>query len=152
MKKLFNPGIHQENINYALLFLRIAIGVMMLTHGWGKLVTLFGNDPIQFADPFGMGPAASLGLSVFAEVFCSILLIFGFLTRFAAITLIINMSTAVIFAHAADPFSGKEMALLYLTVSVTILSAGAGKFSLDNLLYNKIRDEEPEGEPALERR
>lgn len=152
MKKILNPGAYSENVNYALLFLRIAIGVLMLTHGYGKLVQLFGNEPIQFADPIGLGPAASLGLSVFAEVFCSVLLMFGFVTRFASIPLIINMSVAVLIAHANDPFRVKEMALLFLVVFITIAIAGAGNFSVDNYLFKRIGKEEPAGEVAFRHR
>ena len=38
-----------------LLLLRIVAGGAMLTHGYPKLVKLFGDGPIQFADPIGIG-------------------------------------------------------------------------------------------------
>lgn len=137
-KKLLNPGSYSREINVALLFLRITIGVFMLTHGFGKLTMLFEGGPVQFADPIGIGPAASLVLAVFAEVLCSIFLIFGLATRFAVIPLLITMLVAVLIVHSADPFRVKEMALLYLIVFMSILISGAGKISIDNLIYKKF--------------
>ena len=137
-KKLLNPGSYTREINITLLFLRITIGIFMLTHGFGKLTMLFEGGPVQFADPIGIGPTASLILAVFAEVLCSILLIFGIATRFAVIPLLITMLVAVLIVHSDDAFRVKEMALLYLSVFISILIAGAGKISIDNLIYKKI--------------
>lgn len=138
IKKLFHPGTYPREINLVLLFLRITIGIFMLTHGISKFMALVGNDPIQFVDPIGIGQSASLALAVFAEAFCSILLIFGIATRFAVIPLLTTMLVAVLIVHSADAFQVKEMALLYLSVFISILIAGAGKISIDNLIYKKI--------------
>jgi len=138
IKKILNPGTYAKQINIALLFLRIAIGVFMLTHGTGKLISLFNGEPIQFADPIGIGPAASLALAVFAEFVCSLFLIFGVATRFAVIPLIITMLVAGFIIHAEDLFHVKELAFLYMSTFITIAIAGAGKFSVDNLIYKKI--------------
>lgn len=109
----------------------------MLTHGLGKLTKLLGPDPVAFADPFGIGMGPSLALAVFAEVVCSVLLIIGFFTRLATIPLLTTMAVAIFIIHAADEFGKKEMAVLYLLVYVTLLLAGAGKYSVDTLLYKK---------------
>lgn len=138
IKKILNPGTYSREINAALLFLRVSIGIFMLTHGTAKLITLLEGGPISFADPIGIGPVASLALAVFAEVFCSLLLIFGIATRFAVIPLLITMLVAVLIVHSADVFGVKEMALLYFIVYTTIAITGAGKFSVDNLVYKKI--------------
>lgn len=138
IKKILNPGSYSREINAALLFLRVSIGIFMLTHGTSKLITLLEGGPISFADPIGIGPVASLALAVFAEVFCSLLLIFGIATRFAVIPLLITMLVAVLIVHSADVFGVKEMALFYFIVYTTIAITGAGKFSVDNLVYKKI--------------
>ena len=120
-----------------LLIMRLGAGGMMLTHGIPKLTRLFGDEPIKFMDFIGIGPVASLSLAVFAEFFCSILLIIGFKTRLAVIPLMITMLTAAFVAHAADPFGRKELPLLYFTIFVGILIFGGGKFSIDGLMNNK---------------
>ncbi|MFD1613576.1 DoxX family protein [Gelatiniphilus marinus] len=133
-KHMFYSGDYPSNVNNALLILRVVIGIFMLTHGWGKLVTLFGSGPIQFPDPLGVGATASLALTVFSEVVCSILLILGLATRFAAIPLLITMLVAAFVIHANDGFAKQEFALLYAVIYLSIAIIGAGKYSLDYLL------------------
>ena len=138
-KKILDPGNYSHNVNLAILILRVAIGTFMMTHGIGKLFTLFGDEPIAFADPIGLGETASLVLTVFAEVFCSVLLILGLGTRLASIPLIITMFVAGFIVHAGDEFRVKEMAFLYLVVYIAIALKGAGKYSFDALIYNKMK-------------
>ncbi|MGB1041036.1 MAG: DoxX family protein, partial [Flavobacteriales bacterium] len=94
IKKLLNPGAYTTNVSLALLILRVVAGAAMLTHGVGKFESLFSGEPIRFPDPIGMGATTSLALAVFSEVLCSILLIVGLGTRFAAIPLLITMLVA----------------------------------------------------------
>lgn len=111
-------------------------GLMIYGHGLAKL-TGFAEKAERFADPFGLGGPISLGLATFAEFFCSILLILGLFTRLAAIPLLVTMLTAVFFAHAADPYEKKELALVYLVPFVSLVFTGPGRFSLDHLLWGR---------------
>jgi putative oxidoreductase len=138
LKSIFNPGNYPKNIDLTLLLLRITSGVFMLTHGWGKFLKLMGDEPIKFADPIGVGVTASLVLVVFSEVFCSILLFLGLTTRLAAIPLIITMLVAAFIVHANDGFGRQELPLLYTAIYIVFVITGAGKFSVDNWIYNKI--------------
>ena len=138
LKKIFDPGNYDNKINFGLLFLRVTSGIFMLTHGVGKLAKLIEGGTIKFADPIGVGPEASLFLTVFAEFFCSIFLIFGIATRFSAIPLIITMLVAGFISHAGDAFAAKEKAFLFLILFVTIAIAGAGKYSIDNFINRKL--------------
>jgi putative oxidoreductase len=123
----------------ALLVIRLGAGGMMLTHGIPKISRLFGEGPVKFADPFGLGPEISLGMAIFAEVICSILVMVGFKTRLATIPLIITMLTAAFYAHWNDPFAKKELPLLFVCVFIGILAFGAGKYAVDHLMKNKKR-------------
>ena len=134
---MFNPGSYSKNIDLSLLILRIAGGALMLTHGVGKMEALFGTEPIQFPDPIGLGATTSLALAVFAEVLCALFLIIGFATRFSALPLLITMFVAVFIIHIADPFAKQELPLIYGSIYLVLLIAGAGKFSIDNLIFNK---------------
>lgn len=116
----------------ALLLLRLTFGgAMLYGHGWGKLMRFFGDDPIKFADPFGIGVIPSLSLVTFAEVFCAILLMLGAFTRWAVIPLIIAMAVALLYAHLDDPFGRQEKALLYLMTFIALFLTGPGKYSVD---------------------
>ena len=119
-----------------ILLIRLLAGGMMLTHGIPKINRLFGEGPIKFSDPFGLGPEISLTLAVIAEVGCAALVIVGFKTKWATIPLMITMLTAAFYAHWNDPFAKKELPLLFFTVFVAILLLGPGNFSIDTMLNN----------------
>ena len=117
--------------DFGLLAIRLLSGGMMLTHGIPKISRFFGEDPVKFADPFGLGPDASLGLAIFAEVGCSILVMIGFKTRWATVPLMITMLVAFFYAHANDPFGRKEPSLLFFTLFLSLLISGGGRYSVD---------------------
>ena len=137
IKNIFNPGSYPNNLNLVLLLLRISVGIFMLSHGLGKFSKLFGDEPIMFADPIGVGVTASLALAVFAEVLCSIFLIFGIATRIAATPLLVTMLVATFIVHGNDGFEKQELPLLYGIIYLIIAITGAGKISIDNLIYKK---------------
>lgn len=135
--KTYSTILNLRNTDIALLLLRLGVGGLMLTHGIPKLMRLFGNDPIQFGDPIGIGVEASLTLTVFSEVVCSILIIIGLGTRLASIPLIFTMVVAFFVVHAADPFQRKELALFFLIVFLVLFLTGSGKYSLDHYLLKR---------------
>jgi len=137
-KNLFNPGSLSNYSDLTLLLMRIGVGALMLSHGTGKFLKLFGDEPIKFSDPLGVGATASLAMAVFAEVFCSIFLILGFATRLSVVPLLITMLVAVLLIHTHDPFPKKELPLLYIIIYLAIGIFGAGKFSVDNLISGKL--------------
>lgn len=116
--------------NFGLLFLRVALSGMMLTHGIPKLLKLLAAD-FEFSDPFGLGALPTLILAVLGELIFPILIIIGFKTRFATIPVILTMAGAAFMYHANDPFSVKEKALLFLIGFIAIALLGAGKYSID---------------------
>ncbi|MES2457130.1 MAG: DoxX family protein [Bacteroidota bacterium] len=133
-KRLFNTHFNNEGVHFMLLIIRLAIGAFMLVHGYQKFAVLLGDTDIQFGDPIGLGVDLSFYLTVFAEFFCSIALIFGFATRLAVIPLIITMLVAVFIVHAPDGFDKKELGLHYLVVYLLLLVVGPGKYSIDRLI------------------
>lgn len=138
MINIFSVRVSNNAASTWLLLARIVVGALMLTHGIPKLQSLLAGH-IQFADPFGIGQTASLSLTVFAEVLCSILLIVGFATRLASIPLIINMAVAIYFALASQPVAKKELAIFYLLIYIGLLLLGGGRFSFDSLFSRKSK-------------
>ena len=139
LKKCFAPGMDSPCTNLALLMMRVWFGVAMLAnHGFGKLKG-FGEMSANFPDPLGVGHAMSLALAVFAEFFCSLLLVTGLLTRFAAFVLAVNMAVAFFLVHKGA-LSGEhsgELAFIYLAGYAGLLMAGPGRFSADGSLFKK---------------
>ena len=102
-----------------LLLGRILFGGMFLTHGLQKLAN-FGSLSGSFPRVMGLNSTISLSLAIFAEVFCTLAFITGFLYRLSMLPMIFTMIMAVFVVHANDPFSAKELALLYLYIFLII--------------------------------
>jgi len=123
----------------SLLIFRVSIGLfMMFGHGWGKLNRLLSGEEIKFLDLFGLGAYFSFTLATLVEFFASALIVLGLFTRLSSLSLITTMIVAAFVAHAEDPFSKKEMALLYLVSYILIFLQGSGKFSLNYFFSNEI--------------
>ncbi len=140
MKKLFCLCKKEDSVvvkDIGLLILRVIVGVFMMTHGWVKLSN-FGVMSEHFPAMLGMSSKMALSMIVFAEFFCSIALILGFLTRLSSIPLIVGMGVAAFFAHVADPFAVRELALLYFSIYIVFLITGAGRFSIDRIINNFV--------------
>lgn len=133
MKKLFSVGYSGWAFNLAMLVLRVGSGILMINHGYDKLVH-FKEYSANFMNFLGLGGSVSLALVVFAEFFCSIFLILGLFTRLAAIPLIINVAVAVVKGHDMKVFSEGEHAALFFLVFVAILLVGPGRASIDGLI------------------
>ncbi|MBU6376489.1 MAG: DoxX family protein [Bdellovibrionales bacterium] len=131
--KLLRLSFIPTSIDFSLLLLRLWLGLsMLLLHGWGKLLG-FSANYANFPDPLGIGSKASLALVVFSEFACSALLIVGFLTRFAALSLSITMGVAFFIQHRsvlAGEGNG-ELAFIYLAGFITLFFAGSGKFAFE---------------------
>jgi len=135
--KIFTTRYSDPAFNFATLALWVGAGSLMLVnHGLMKM-NHFGEMSPNFMDPFHIGPSATLALVIFAEVFCSGLVILGLFTRWACLPLIFDMSFAFVKVHHmkyAPPPAGGEIALLFLTMFVALLFLGAGRISVDRLI------------------
>lgn len=134
IKALLRPGSGSAAINASTLILRLSLGLLMANHGFRKL-TGYAEMAPDFLDFMGLGGEVSLALAVFAEFFCSMLLVLGMFTRFALIPLIATMLVAVFIAHAGQDFGEKEHALLFLFPYLSLLILGPGKYSVDYLMF-----------------
>lgn len=119
-------------LDYAALFLRIGFGFFIMTHGWAKLSKAFTGD-FHFADPIGIGPAASLWLAGSAEFFGGLLVFLGLFIRVALIPLLFTLIVAGFIQHAGSPWLERELAMIYLAAFLALWFTGSGKFSIDGL-------------------
>jgi putative oxidoreductase len=134
---LFQP-ITNRQANVALTVLRVVAGATFIAHGAQKLF-VFGLAGVSggFAQmgipaPEVMGPFIAL-----LEFFGGIALVFGLLTRLAAVGLAFDMIGAILFVHLKNGFflpQGFEFALALLAMSAALVFTGAGDFSLDGLI------------------
>ena len=123
-----------------LLIMRVWIGLtMLIAHGWPKLAN-FSERSESFADPLGIGSFMSLTLAVGAEVFASIFIIFGLLTRAMAVPLLITMLVAAFIVHGDDPYQRQEFALLFGFSYLLLIFTGPGKYAVDTYLERWYKD------------
>lgn len=137
MKQFLNVTRNPKTVDIAILVTIVVVALLMLSHGIPKLNSLLSTAPIQFPGLFGMSPAVALGLTVFAEVLCSIFILIGAGTRFAVIPLAITMLVAILVIHAADPFANKEPAIHYLLLYIVLFITGSGRYSIDGILQKR---------------
>jgi len=133
MKRLLSISCSGWAFNTGMLLLRMGAGIIMLPHGYSKLVH-FAEKKNSFMNFLGIGSTLSLLLVIFAEFFCSMFLILGLFTRLSVIPLIISLSV-VVFKVNNGNFAGDaaEPALL-LCCFLVILMCGPGKASVDGLI------------------
>ncbi len=128
-----------DTTQLGLLVLRLGVGALMFVHGKEKLSMLLDGQGSQWLDPLGIGATLSLFLAMFAELFCSILLMAGFLTRLAALVLIINFSVIVFVFDPRTPWNASyELGVVYLVAYAALFLTGAGKISVDHYLVGKL--------------
>jgi len=138
LKKLSNIKIPDTQIAtpWGLFFLRVAVSIMMLSHGIPKFLS-YSEKFHTFQDPLGISSPISLTMAIGAEVFCSLALILGLRPRFAAIPLLFTMLVAAILVHGADPFQKQELPLVYASIFATLMICGGGALQLDTWLMRK---------------
>jgi putative oxidoreductase len=123
-----------------LLILRAGIGGYMATHGWGKVQMLMAGA--NFPSLIGLSGKTGLWLVTGAEFGCALLVVLGLLTRAAALPVAFAMGVAAFVAHGNDPWTAsggasKEPALIFLVAFLALAFTGAGRFSLDALIWRR---------------
>ena len=103
---------------------------------------LFADIRDAFPFPFDLLPAGlSWNLAMGAELVVPVLLVLGLLTRLGALALMILTAVAWYAVHAGNGYNvcdnGYKMAFIYLLLLLPLLLQGAGKYSLDYLLFRK---------------
>jgi len=132
MKKLLSTHYNAFSFNAAMLILRLAMGMLMMFHGYEKLVQ-FSEKKAVFYDFLGLGSTTSLMLCIFAEFFCALFLVIGLFTRLVAVPLVTVMSIAVFNVHKMDFFDTGEKASLYLAGFLVLILCGPGRASVDGI-------------------
>lgn len=132
------------------LILRLTIAFIIFPHGAQKLIGWFGGHGFKGTMGFFTGSVHLpyvVGLSVILiEFFSPVLLLFGLGTRIAAVGIIGLMIGIILTAHKQNGFfmnwagnqagEGFEYHLLVIGLAIALLIEGAGRFSLDRMLFN----------------
>lgn len=132
-----------NQVNGALLSIRIASALAFLFHGSAILFGAFGGPgPEKFA-AFIHAPAIVGYLVGLSQVFAGLTMLTGILTRLGAVCVIVNMLAAIFIVHLPHGFDvaqrGIEYALTQLLIALALLLTGAGDYSFTSRLPEQWR-------------
>jgi putative oxidoreductase len=134
------PYASLHGIDYAALFLRFALGIVMLAHGYNHM---FGGGKLEgtgrWFESIGIKPGwLHARLATYTELGVAPLLFLGLLTPLACAGVIGTMLVALISNHLKNGFfifrpgEGYEYVLFLILAAFGLGALGGGKYSLDN--------------------
>lgn len=132
-----------------LLIGRVALGVVFVAHGWQKLNDLGHSGVTKMFEGMDV-PAASLSAyySTWVEFVAGLALIAGAAVPIAGLLLVIDMAGAFWFVHKGNGIfvtdNGYELVLILGGAALAFALAGAGRFSVDGLLFDRTESREPQ--------
>jgi len=133
MKRLLSTSYTETSFNLATFLLRCCFAFLIcLNHGVPKLAH-FGEWQHNFYNFLHLGQPLSLILSIFAEVFCAMLLVLGIFSRLVAFVLVVDTFVAAFIFHHGQPIKNFEDALIFFTGFLLIVLVGPGKWSVDGM-------------------
>ena len=122
----------------ALLIMRLALGAIMVAHGYHKV---FGGLHHHTQMVASLGLPAWLGyVSAFTEFFGGLMILLGFFTRPAAVAIGINLFVAIWKVHLHNGLIGSpdrpgfEFPLAAFTLAFALVFFGGGPIALDHAL------------------
>ena len=126
--------------------LRLALGTIMIAHGWQKIA-----DHLQgitgVVHHMGL-PTFMAYLVVAAEFVGGILLVIGFLTRLAALAILVDMLVAIFKVHLPHGLfasnGGFEFPMACAAIAFALIFTGAGPIAIDWLWEVKEDELKPE--------
>ena len=121
----------------AKLMLRVTVGMMMLFHGFEKVIN--GISGVRhLVSNAGLPEFFAYGVFI-AELVFPVLIMLGLYARVASLGLAFNMFMAIFLVHGFNIFKlgqhgapAIELPLLYLIVCLAIFFLGSGKYSVNS--------------------
>jgi putative oxidoreductase len=147
MRQLF-----ETDDSWTGLVLRLTLGFVMFPHGAQKLLGWYGGFGFSgtmgfFTETMHLPWIVAFSV-IIGEFFGSLGLIAGLLTRFTAASFMVIMLGAITTVHLQNGFfmnwSGKQQGegyeyhLLVIGIGLALLLTGAGKWSVDRLIVEKV--------------
>jgi putative oxidoreductase len=128
-----------NEMDLALLLLRVVAGCTMAYHGLNKTKNLGGTG--KWFESMGMRPGpVQARLASATEIVAGAALALGLLTPFAGAAFVGLMTVAAIVSHRKNGFfifnkgEGWEYTMVLATIGLTLAMIGPGRYSLDHAI------------------
>lgn len=116
----------------APLFLRLGLGVIFLYHGYGKVFGEGANFGSSW-NSHGMATIIQI-LVAWGEFLCGGAILLGFMTKLAALGIIVIMVGAIVLVHGKNGFGmmngGFEYPYALITMALALIGTGPGPCSI----------------------
>lgn len=127
-----------------IALVRIAVGVMLIFHGWQLFerhdMNVFGDLLFNMAMPF---PEAMAYTGKIVELTGGVFMILGLFTRLVTAILFLTFMVITFAVGEGKIFSDNQLPFLYAMVCLTFFFAGAGRISIDFILFMNRKEDQP---------
>ncbi|TVR17893.1 MAG: DoxX family protein [Balneolaceae bacterium] len=128
--------LNSRNSDFALLLLRVGVGVIFIIAGWGKLTGIEGTQ--QFFGNIGIPlPAIMAWVVAIVEFFGGILVLFGAYAKIPYLLLAITMAVALFTTKLGGEFSAARLDIMLLLTTLALFFLGSGAYSVDHKIENR---------------
>lgn len=146
------PRRHPALPDTGLLIGRAAVGVIFIMHGWKKLTDTGHAEVSKGFDQLGIPlPDLAALYAIWVELIGGVALIAGVLVPVAGVLIALDMAGAYWYVHMDKGFfaneGGYEYVLVLAAAALLLALTGAGRFSLDAVLWRR-REDTSEQEPV----
>lgn len=126
----------------ALLFFRVAVCLeLIFVHGLKKVGV---GVPVAeiVPNPFGIPVLLNQAFAIGANLVCPLFIIFGFLTRVAAIPVVAVTLSGYLLVHFHDSLAQRDIPFMYSVAFLFLMLSGPGRYSLDNQIARYFSQED----------
>lgn len=133
MRTLFSPHIWKKDL--VLLLFRVLFSLQLfVVHGLKKIEESADEVP----NPLELPASLNYNIALLSDTLCPLFILIGFLTRLSALPIAVITGTGYLVVHKNDALAVKDIPYMYALCSSLLLATGAGKWSVDNYLNNKL--------------
>ena len=149
LKRLLFLPDNARHADLGLLALRCATGAFLIYQSHDNV---FSAERMVEFEKFLAGfnfwrPDLMAPLSVWCQFLCGIAFVLGLFTRWAGLITAINFTVAVWMVHWPQDFAGWWPAVVLVVLGLLFGTAGAGAYSIDQILLDRIKRSPPPQSP-----
>lgn len=134
------------------LLLRLTLGIVFISSGWGKLNDL--DKVTEFFTELGIvAPKLNAVVVACTECFGGVAVLFGLATRLSALPLAFTMVVALVTVLLPDSASVVELVasseFAYLVMFLSLVTTGPGRWSVDHIVLRRMLIRNRESAPRV---